>query len=503
MHKLTFHITNKAPIVIPDHHGDMNMVGTKTYLPGTTILGIIVNVYLKNKKIHPQEARKDEKFFNWFLKGGLSFRNAYIHLKDSNYQERTYLPAPFSIQQMKNEDVIYDLLFKDEDDDIFHQSTMPIDLYCSLEDGIAYTKAVDTTVQAHHQRDRNKGIPKSGILFNYEAIVPGQVFESEIIGEEKELIALMGILGNTFEARIGRSKNAEYGGELEIRFSHSAPVPVENNSDLYADEVSLTLISDTIVYNNLGYPSLQRKDLEQYLSGAKIINAFLRKTDTEQYMGIWQMKTPSEVCLLAGSNFLLDISHLNPHAKALVFSLEEAGLGERTNEGFGQCLINRQIYRAEYAKVSVHPPEARVPEGVTPPYQAISVLKQVIKNLINQEIRTLAFQDQILFKNLPTNALLSRLQAMAHLPNETLDKLVGQLKDTAQNQLRSCKNARTKLLDFLMEEKKMAERVLRHAYFKDLKKLCEEIGYKPENDSVLESSLHKVYYQTFFTMMRK
>jgi len=80
--------------------GDMNMVSTKDYIPGTTILGIFAARYVKEKNKLNNNVHEDETFYNWFLNGKLKFSNAYLTI----YNEETeieLLPTPLSIQKEK------------------------------------------------------------------------------------------------------------------------------------------------------------------------------------------------------------------------------------------------------------------------------------------------------------------------------------------------------------------------------------------------------------------
>ena len=100
MYRLKYRIKTISPVLISSMGGDMNMVSTKDYIPGTTILGIFAARYVKEKNKLNNNVHEDETFYNWFLNGKLKFSNAYLTI----YNEETeieLLPTPLSIQKEK------------------------------------------------------------------------------------------------------------------------------------------------------------------------------------------------------------------------------------------------------------------------------------------------------------------------------------------------------------------------------------------------------------------
>src|SRR3990172_9024673 len=111
MYCLRYRITTLAPVVISSKAGDMNMVTTERYIPGTSVLGILAGHVIKKKNLNLKEAHKDENFYNWFLAGKLKISNAYIISKDKSEKEFANVPVPFSIQEDKNDGITaYNLL---------------------------------------------------------------------------------------------------------------------------------------------------------------------------------------------------------------------------------------------------------------------------------------------------------------------------------------------------------------------------------------------------------
>jgi len=132
-------------------------------------------------------------------------------------------------------------------DDNFDEQTESINKFCVLEKDKLTTQEVETGLNFHHARDRKKGVSEEGKIFNYESVSPGQIFEGEITGDEKNLHNLITICENKWIAYLGRSKNAQYGQvEFEI-IDEKTEIETEIE---WNNEISLTFLSDTIIYNN-------------------------------------------------------------------------------------------------------------------------------------------------------------------------------------------------------------------------------------------------------------
>lgn len=500
MHKLRYHITTKAPLVISAKHGDMNMTATEKYIPGGTVLGILAGRFIEKKEL-TDDAHENEDFYNWFLLGNLKITNAYIYTKNDEDNEFINFPVPVSIQKGKYKKTIVDLLYFDASD----IQTQAINTFCVLDENTLYTKDVKTSLNFHHARDRIKGIPEPGKIFNYESIMPGQIFEGEIQGNKNDLQSFSSICEKSWTAHAGRSKNTQY-GEIEFKILSDTPAPVEQ-ADITGNEVSLTLLSDTIIYNEFGYSITDKKEFGEYLSnmvkGIKITKAFVKKGDVETFTGIWGLKKPSETCFLAGSVFLLDISEVD---KNDLKKLRETGIGERTHEGYGMCKLSLQTEdeltqnESQDKQVEFPKPESTLPK------QTKEILVKIIKNYITGQAQLTAFEEQAGFEtaSLIPNSLAGKLQAMTKdKGKDGFANSIEKLKKTAQNNLANCHNKKKTLFDFIKDKKDLVESIMGFARSTQVKDLCAEVDYNPAEDSNFEKSLYKLYFTTFFSMMRK
>jgi CRISPR-associated protein Csx10 len=110
MHQLRYRITALSPLIIPIRLGDMNMVNTEKYIPGTVVLGLLARQFILKKGIS-SDTHADENFYSWFLIGNLKISNAYILSKDKYGKTFINLPVSFSVQKEKSGRRIYDLLY--------------------------------------------------------------------------------------------------------------------------------------------------------------------------------------------------------------------------------------------------------------------------------------------------------------------------------------------------------------------------------------------------------
>lgn len=501
MYGIKYRIVTISPILVSTKFGDMNIVTTEKYIPGSSVLGILTRRYIMKKNIS-HSAHKDENFFNWFLAGNLKISNAYIFSEDKDDRKFAHFPVPNSIKREKNGDQIYDFLYAKIDTDDQMES---IDGFCSLNEQTCQLKSVETTLNFHHARDREKGISREGIIFNYESISPNQVFTGNIVGNENDLLNFMEICGKEkyWIAYIGRSRNAQY-GKVKFEFIEEKPIAIDSSIPSNK-KISLTLLSDTIIYNENGFPCIDIVELEKYI-GAKIEKTFIKKGDVENFVGVWRLKKPSEICFLAGSTFLLDISKSEKNKLKDTYTF---GIGERTHEGFGQCILglqnNSELEILEESKddsfIFFEKPEFLIPE------QTLKTLKILVTDYIKKQVELSALIDLNEFKNslhFLTNSIIEKLLILAK-PNEQSEftKIIKQFRKPAKEKLERCNNGKISLFEFLIKRTITIEELLRSPSNSNLKKLCAEIKFYPEADKQFEKELYKLYLATFFSMMRK
>ncbi len=495
MHRLRYHITTQAPVIISAFSGDRNMVRTEQHIRGATVLGLLAKRII-NEKALDENAHQDNDFYAWFLRGKLQIGNAYIISRDE-YGEYQHFPTPFSIEREKHGTAVYDSLFRETDE------TKYIGDYCQLDADSIQIQPVETRIEFHHKRKRETGVSEKGLIFNYESIAPEQTFEGEIRGLKSDLELLLKYTSNQWTASLGRSRNAQY-GTVEFQFLNNEPeeipAPAINNDQ----QISMTLLSDLILYNEFGFPTVDVDDLEQelqkLLGKLQIKEAFVKKNQVENFIGVWRLKKPSESCFKAGSAFLLKLDSVNTDK---LKALQESGLGERRHEGFGRMVFGRQTH-ADLSLMEEAKPPITKPD-FSPPQTIQDIVKSIIEKLLIERIKLQAANKQTEFVRLPSNSLIARLYSLADKCEGNQDGLSAKIKEfrkIAADQMRHSLSRDHNLMEFLEKENPIEE-FFRQLREKSIKKLCLEMEYLPESDDSLKQKLLHAYYTTFFSMMRK
>ncbi|MFZ5518646.1 MAG: hypothetical protein ACOY90_18600 [Candidatus Zhuqueibacterota bacterium] len=521
MKSITYIIRTQSPVVLSAKHGDMNMVNTEHCIPGNVVLGILAKRYIAKNNLSYENAHKNPGFQKMFLSQDVFYRNAYICHED-NGTIYNHLTMPCSIQKEKYGEEIFDLLYDRPD-----KSTKSLGEFCSISEEQIFVKNTVTSLNFHHARNRETGITEEGQIFNYESIDSGQLFQGEILGDVQILKDLADLFKPDPIAYIGRSRNAQY-GKVSLNFEVSSIKDMDRDVE-FEDEISLTLLSNTILYDENGFPVFNKKALSEYLEiePAQIIKSFIKKGETESFVGVWKLKKPSESCFLAGSTFLLKITK---DEFDRIKQFEKTGIGERTREGFGQCILGWQngetLVKQTYTnRATFSEPKGKIPE------LTINVMTQLIKDSYLKYAEYLAQEelkeaDGFYRQTYPTNSLIGRLLAI--LKSIDLSKintdvdpnknniykeylgLFEKLRDTARKKLVNCKNREVNLLEFIektnincnwindkLKSKKEFSRL------EKLNKISGKIDYSPLQDQQLNAMLYYRFYETLFSTMRK
>lgn len=511
MHQIHYRIKTLSPILLTRMTGDRNMVSTLDYIPGSAVLGIFAKKYIELNKLG-NKAHEDHYFYQYFLNSGLCFTNAYLTRKDGK-ENATYYPTPFSIHTSKKNDTdIFDLIIK------YKEETENIGNFCNIKDDKINFISARKAINFHHAReDRLKGHSDEGIIFNYESLDPWQEFSGWIIGKQTDLNTILDLIDSPMKINIGRSRHIQYGeGELELIFDiPDTPVSEITALDptIMNNPFILTFWSPAIFYNECGFPSTLLSAFKNYLSShlgvhaetIHITNSFKKIEMIENFISIWQLKRPSDVCIKAGSCFEIEIDDLDDRIKNSLAELQVAGIGERTGEGFGRFLINMQS-KEKYKSQNMIEQENKMPIGNIP-----EVTQTIIKNVITKFYLTLvevqALDDCQGFcipkDRIPTNSLLGKLtlivkesKNVGHLINK-----VSELPSTATDNIRNCKNDQVNLLEFIGTSNDYIIDILNHD--SDLKKCCNLITFEPNADEVLMNKIYSHYWLTFLAVMRK
>lgn len=507
MYKLTYRISNSAPLVLTSRQGDPNMVTTEGVISGSKVLGLLAQRYIVRQSTPDNgEAHRDAVFHNCFMKGALTIGPAFPVLPDSKGEEQPHLPVPFSVRRKKHGEEIYDFLFHKYDSAL---RTKPVDGFCLLESDCFEPADVQRGINFHHARDRETGTTDGEKIFSYESLEAGQRFEGTIYGSRDDLQTLLDRCGQEWTGAVGRSKNSQY-GTIQMRFLEKSPQVCQNPALLTTAaepgaKISLTLLSDTIVYNDCGYPSTTRQDLANHLSarlntGVTLVKARAKQAEVETYLGVWGLKTPSEGCFMAGSSFLLELP--DGCSSDALAELEWAGIGERCGEGFGRCRIAWQtegkLQVPDAAERTPEQPQGDLPDGTR------HILTTLAIETLKKDAVLAALEEQSRFRHLPSNSLLGRLEnAVGHSgAPQAFGAFLAQLRNTARRQLEHCHNTQRTLLEFLTTERICAQSLIA-LNRSGLSELIQEFGLSFDTYERLDDELYILYLSTFFANLRK
>lgn len=408
MYSLKIRIKLSSPIIISSQSGDSTLTSTLTYIPGTSMLGLLAGRYLK-------ASGKTQSFSRMFLRGDLHFQNLYP-AKGAT----VHLPCPGNLWRNKTYPELFMNVFSDSETD---NDYAKVDGYADIGDEYVELHTPGREIFFHHERDYDKGISKSGVVFNYEALSAGQEFAGQILGSEEDIAIIKKLLEQDPTLRIGKSKTSQYGN---VQLIECESTELEIDKYEMADKPLLVMASNTIIKNSAGTSTIDLTDLESFL-GVKIISASIDTVRIETIVNAHRAKKPSELAYKAGSSFLLEKM---PEA-AQAFAVH--GLGERTWEGYGQVYFLDE-FPAHLRLLSSQRSEYDLPG--TPPPELIKKLAEelrtrVVNTLLCAKAAEMAVQ---IGRDRLSNSLLGRLESFASSGN--FSQSFAQLRELSMQRIR-------------------------------------------------------------------
>lgn len=513
MYVLDYKITLLSPTIITSYSSDENMVRTLDYIPGSSILGLFASKYIRQQRI--TDAHEDETFYNWFLRGDINFLNGYVLIED-RYGTVDTLPIPLFIQKEKTGDKILNILLYNSK----KQQMKSLNGYGHFDCTLIKRLEPKKRINFHHARSsRLKGASDDGDIFNYEYLVPDQLFKGHIYGDKEVLLRFKDMFGTRIPGRLGRSKGAEY-GQVEIELMDIYELEFDKgalNNCLWEKEkgIFITFISPCIILNGFGTsdPSLYNlkchlekafgDDAEFTIEGSKIKPIFI-----ENYLAVWNMKRPMEQAIDCGSTIKLKFNDSVEYEDAIkvLSRLEEKGLGERKNEGFGQIKINIAPYDEYYEdndKIKIRKPMSSMPD----------IVKEIFKSAIIDKIMEKTKMEVLLtinnYSTYPKNTLLGRLGLI--LNTSRLEEFIFEVKNLntpAKDQLKACiysdRHVNKSLYQiFTGDNTKIIDEILGNmddCY----EHLMKEVEFnRLDEEDELKDKIYRTYYMTLIDQMRQ
>ncbi|MCB8944042.1 MAG: hypothetical protein H6658_09835 [Ardenticatenaceae bacterium] len=379
MKVISYTIHLREPVLAKGLEGDPNSGVSYRFLPGSVLRGALIGQHLRGKR-ESYDLMQDEVARRLFFSPDATrFLNGYLLCR---HYEETYraLPTPLSwhicklgkrpsrigcdnsgnsgsqlehfdhaIQKLDVQDVCLE-----GEGDSWQQVKEP---FCMpLSDQFAFA-AVDRRISIHTARHRDYGRARAasedadifnGAVYRYEALEAGQTFAAHVLCQDEDVETLANLIKG--EILLGGARMAGY-GHVTLQLN---PQPEENT--LYQaediadwrefvptgagfDGIVITLLSDVLLRDKYGQPQstvteLSRQlglanELESVFAAYRPIGGFNRK---------WGLPTIQQTALKMGT--VLVFSTPSDEQLIALRKLEQSGIGEQREDGFGRFAIN-------------------------------------------------------------------------------------------------------------------------------------------------------------------
>ncbi|MEO1389810.1 MAG: type III-B CRISPR module-associated Cmr3 family protein [Cyanobacteria bacterium J06634_6] len=450
MKALSFTIKTEQPLLLTSFAGDANSNVSYSYIPGSVVRGMIIGRYLKQKGERELEL-SDPAVYQLFFSGEHTrYLNGYpMSYSMSNKSDRT-LPIPHSWKREKTDALttdgicsIYDLSSTDAPtlkspkalgENFWNNSGGQVDIYRPRR-----------RMSVHTQRDRQKGraTKANGQVFRYEAIAPGETFQTVIICQDDDASSLQDLVKVSPTAWLGGSRSAGYG-----KVTLSEPTVLDNWQEISGRRTSdentwqVTLLSHTLLRDSFGQPiadanalkaaieaALTAAEKPTTLSSASPGQTFLGRTLIGGFNRKWGLPLPQRQALAAGS--VITFQGEAPSTEQIKH-LEQNGIGERRVEGFGRIAINAWSAPHMQAQIADEQPRRQVqPEASEP--ATVQAAQTIAKRIFRQRLEQAFIQETGKLQISPnklSNSQLSRLELAARrgLSQESFDPVIKFLK---------------------------------------------------------------------------
>lgn len=409
MKRIDYVIKNISPVNFSEQSVDSIYYATKRFIPGSAIRGALANLYIAEN--HLLEAHTDSTFRKLFLDGDVKYLPAYpignlydfdacpdSKIAKDEIADIDPFVLPLSLMKNKAGTVIKDFATGEDPGAGFKKVT---GFAVRVKDRIY---RVDPRVQITFHMSRNEenerfvGSSREGHIYNYEYLEPMQLFKGTVYISDgisnEDVTHLENMLNG--DIRLGRAKNAQY-GFCKIRATKTY--------DLQIGEVIATEQSQYLYVHTPFIPYGEWQNAEDAIREAtaeinKKINRnaitvkctdntgkkniFAAKDFLNGYVGVWHAKRATVPVIAAGSLFAIECNvEKSGIAKVLneVESVLHGGLGQRTQEGFGQLRLWKPFDEIAFSYM----PEPDI-QMETLPAEVVERAKLIIHTRLLQEI---------------------------------------------------------------------------------------------------------------------
>ncbi|GAB4156113.1 MAG: CRISPR-associated RAMP protein Csx10 [Candidatus Promineifilaceae bacterium] len=402
MQAITYHIELLEPTLIKALNSDPNSAVSFDYLPGSVLRGMLISRYRQRGKICTAQFDKaltvpDSPERRRFFSPHTRYLNGYLVDSLGNRS----LPTPRSWQQDKKAlrtqtkeqpAPVYDFAFSPPHDDQTEWKGAE-KRFCTL----ASTSGVrllspKKQVAVHTTRERVSGRPQDAGIYRYVSLSPGQTFAAVILCADQDSSDLCELLEG--EVKLGGARSGGYGlASLEVKKVEDAAnwsETLQQQPLLQSDKIVLTLLSDVLVQDKQGQFVANREELLRLIDEElKSSEAFFAADVIGNFNQKWGLPSPQMVALSMGSVFICHYTGSKPEALAeKLTQLQQSGVGERRNEGFGRVAVNWYLPKFEMAVI----PDSELQEDeipLAPPIQSEdgrAIAKTMARRMFQQQL---------------------------------------------------------------------------------------------------------------------
>ena len=254
---------------------------------------------------------------------------------------------------------------------------------------------VKTNIFMHMSRSSDKerlaGRSIDGQIYNYESIDAGQIFQGEILGDEKILQKLIDGLkldGGKLIAYVGRSRFTQYGKCL-VTFGEIEKI---NHEDTIGNLFYLRLDTPLVPADDCFISAkkiLRREVIDKLGENFSLGKVFASCVEIENFVVPWSMKRPRVTALAAGSVFEVKTSSLSDDDKKILAEKIFEGFGTRKEEGFGQLRIWEPSKIFTVDKLD----EEKISRPEKFSNQTVRLAKKILSEHLLEQVRLYAHED--------------------------------------------------------------------------------------------------------------
>jgi CRISPR-associated protein Csx10 len=337
-----YRVTLEEPAILTAIEGEPNSSVSYDFIPGSVMRGFFIGAKIRqDRELDLDDVIVRRRFF--------SNQTRYLNLYPVINNRRS-LPVPVSWSKKKYPT-------ESEDKDNFTIYDGAIKLYSGTEKlssvggFVPYNFVSEETqiykpkhvLNIHTQRARRS--PKEQQVYRYDALAPGQTFEGMILCQnEEDAKTILGLMERNNDIHIGGARSAGYGlAQIIDAYIDGEWQEVDHQPN---NTIVLTLLSDVILRDKCGHYSPTCEALQMEFKQYGITCGYNKKdyinlqtTLVGGFNRKWGLPLPQTPALKRGS--VVKLTNVQ-YDKDQLWELIRNGIGERTNDGFGQIALNWQ-----------------------------------------------------------------------------------------------------------------------------------------------------------------